>query len=415
MPAMLDALSLRLPQPDVSLHLKDLAAFYRRTLLNDVVPFWLRHGWDHEYGGISNVVDDKGDALNHDKFLWSQGRALWTFSALHRRVEAREEFLAFARHIFQYLSRNGRDGDGRWMYRLDPSGRVLEGSTSIFVDAFVFHGLEEYYRASGEKAALDLACATCENALARLGRPGSYGTAPYSVPEGLQQHGMAMIYSLFCYELGCTAGRQDFIDAGLRYADDILEAFYVPEKNAILEYVTLDGKFHDSPEGRACVPGHALEAMWFSILIYEKAGLSSRIPRCCELILRHLEIGWDEEHGGMFLALDISGRSPAYWNSADCKPWWVQVEALVATAFAWRYTRQSWCLEWHERVREWAFERYPVATGEWRQWLSRSGEPIPSAALPVKDPFHLPRALMYLTEILGSDEGQTSGVRQPKV
>ena len=62
-----------------------LAELYREVLLQDIVPFWMRHGIDRQYGGISNILDDDGNAEGYDKYLWSQGRALWTFSALFNR------------------------------------------------------------------------------------------------------------------------------------------------------------------------------------------------------------------------------------------------------------------------------------------------------------------------------------------
>ena len=37
-----------------------LAALYRATLLDDVIPFWLRHGLDPEHGGILTVLDQDG-------------------------------------------------------------------------------------------------------------------------------------------------------------------------------------------------------------------------------------------------------------------------------------------------------------------------------------------------------------------
>ena len=104
---------------------------YRKTLLDDVVPFWLRHGIDKQYGGISNLLDDAGNVLGTDKYLWSQGRALWTFSALCNRIERRPEWLAFADHIFNYLRSHGRDEQGRWVFRLDRDGKQLDGNISI--------------------------------------------------------------------------------------------------------------------------------------------------------------------------------------------------------------------------------------------------------------------------------------------
>lgn len=376
------------PRPD--------RALYRRTLLDDVVPFWLRHGLDRQYGGIGNVIDDRGVALSHDKYIWSQGRALWTFAALYNRIEPRPEWLEAARHVFRYLETHGRDRDGRWMYRLAPDGSVIDRDISIYVDGFVMYGLGEYFKACAEPAARQMAEATYANVKDRLANPGTYGVAPYEIPQGLKTHGIAMIFSHVFFELGRALDREDMQSHGLRLAHEILDDFYVPEKQAVLEFVTQDGCFSDTPAGRTCVPGHVIEAMWFLIAIFEQCRDPAPLPLCCRLIKHHLELAWDQESGGLRLALDIDRQSPCFWKQPDIKAWWVHCEALVATACAYRHTGERWCLEWHARVRDYAFAHYPVATGEWTQWLDRQGRPAPSAALPVKDPFHLPRALIML-------------------
>lgn len=372
---------------------------YRSTLLDSVIPFWEKFGKDTEFGGIGNVLDDDGQTLGHDKFLWSQGRALWTFSALYTRIEPRPEWLEFAHHIYEYLSTHGRDENGRWMYCLDKNGNVLEGDTSIYADGFVMNGLGEYYAATGNQAALDLALETAANIQQRLQKPGSYGVAPYEIPAGLKTHGIAMIYSFFFYNLGEIADRPELCEQGLKYAREILEEFYRPEKNAILEFVTLDGEYSDTPPGRTCVPGHALEGLWFLITIFERSGHTELIDKCYRLIRRHLELAWDEELGGLMLGLDIDNREPVYWENPQFKPLWVHVEALVATAYAHHHTGETWCLDWHERIREFTYAHYPVPSGGWRNWVDREGHPVPSPALPVKDPLHLPRALIYLTRL----------------
>ncbi len=154
----------------------------------------------------------------------------------------------------------------------------------------------------------------------------------------------------------------------------------------------------DTDKARVCIPGHVIEAMWFLISIFEESGDRKPINQCCDLIRRHLELGWDGEFGGIRLALDVEGRESVCWPKADCKPWWVQVEALVATAYAYLHTSSQWCLDWHEKIRGYAFSHYPQPAGEWTQWLDRYGKKVESAALPVKDPFHLPRGLMYLVD-----------------
>jgi len=373
---------------------------YRETLRNDVAPFWMRHGRDFEFGGISNIVDDQGKVLSHDKYLWSQGRALWTFSALYNRIEKRPEWLDFARQIYEYLARHGRDENGKWMYLLDSQGNVLERDTSIYVDGFVFNGLGEYYAASGNEAALGLALSTAANVAKRLAKPGSYQIAPYEIPAEMKTHGIAMIFSFFFYNLGEIANNAGLKELGLAFAEEILRDFYQSDRNVILEFVNSDGSFSNTPAGRTCVPGHVLEGLWFLIDIFERCGRNERIPQCCDLIKRHVELAWDAKQGGLILALDIQHQIPMYWKQDNCKPWWVQVEALVATAYAYKHTKENWCVEWHQRIQQFAFDHYPVATGEWRQWLDHAGNPMESAALPVKDPFHLPRGLMYLIHLL---------------
>ena len=174
----------------------------------------------------------------------------------------------------------------------------------------------------------------------------------------------------------------------------------VPEKDAVQEYVSLDGRFVDSPWGRVCIPGHVIEAMWFAISIFEQTGEGKSIQTCCRIIRRHLELAWDEQYGGLLLAVDIDGKEPCVQPKADCKAWWVPCEALVATMYAHKHTGADWCMEWHQRIQTSAFALYPMAGGEWRQWLDRQGHPMASAALPVKDPFHLPRALITLINLM---------------
>jgi len=69
---------------------------------------------------------------------------------------------------------------------------------------------------------------------------------------------------------------------------------------------------------------------------------------------------------------------------------------------AYEISGEAWCLDWFERVHNYAFGHYPVpGHGEWTQKLDRRGDKFTdTVALPVKDPFHLPRALIYCIEVL---------------
>ena len=379
----------------------DLLAIYRAELLQRTIPFWLEYAIDREYGGILTCISDEGQVLSTDKYMWSQLRAIWTFSALYRRIEARQEWLDTARHIFDFVRRYGRDEYGRWLFAVDARGNVLQGASSIYADGFAIYGLTEFARAAGDQEALDLAVETYKNVQSRLARPGSYETAPYAIPEGAKAHGVSMIFSLVFHELGLLLEDETVLAAGLQQAEEVMMSFLRPDQGLVYEYVKLDNKLIDSPQGRAIVPGHAIESMWFMIHIYRYWGKQDRIDNAVAAIRRHIEYGWDEEFGGILLSRDADGRDP-WWPFAESKLWWPHTESLYALLLAYEHTREAWALHWYEKVHDFAFSHYPVPVyGEWTQKLDRRGNKFSqTVALPVKDPFHLPRSLIMCTAVL---------------
>ncbi len=375
--------------------MKELYQKYKSTLLDEVVPYWLKHSIDYS-GAINNCLSEDGKVLSRDRYIWSQGRALWTFSALYNRIEKDEKYLSVADGLFNYLKAIGTDDKGRWNYLYDGEGRLLEGDISIYVDGFVLAGMTEYYRATGNDEAKEIALRTYENTNKRLNTPGSYKVAPYVIPAGMKTHGVNMIFAFFYYNLGKALNRADICERGYELAKEVLSLFYIPEKRAVLEFADIEKGFSDSPEGRTCVPGHVIECMWFLITIFEDRCEKENILKCCELIRRHIELALDEEKGGLILALDIDGKEPCFWGKPTYKPWWVQLEAMVATMYAYKHTADEWFNDMHKKISNYAFSHYPNGYGDWYNWLDNDGNVGESAALPVKDPFHLPRALIYL-------------------
>lgn len=381
--------------------LPDLLAIYRAELLERTVPFWLKHAIDYEHGGIFTCISDEGDLLSTDKYMWSQLRAIWTFSALYNRIEGRQEWLDVARHIYEFARRYGRDEAGRWVFAVDDRGRVLQGATSIYADGFALYGLTELARATGDTEVIALALETYENVQRRLARPGSYETAPYPLPEGVKAHGVSMIFSLVFHELGRLLNDEAILSAGLHHAEEVMTAFLHDEEGLVYEYVTLDNQLIDSPQGRAIVPGHAIESMWFMIHIYDYWGNNARIDEAVTTIRRHISYGWDEQYEGIILSRDAAGGDP-WWPFAESKLWWPHTEALYALLLAYEKSGGEWALEWFARAHNYAFTHYPVPIhGEWTQKLDRQGRKFTqTVALPVKDPFHLPRSLIYCTSLL---------------
>jgi N-acylglucosamine 2-epimerase len=378
----------------------DLLAIYRTELLERTVPFWLAHAIDWQHGGILTCINDEGQVLSPDKYMWSQLRAIWTFSALYNRIEPRQEWLDIARHIFDFAKQFGRDELGQWVFAVDKNGKTLQGATSIYADGFAIYGLTEFARATGDQEAIDLALATYHNVVQRLARPGSYKTEPYPLPDGIKAHGISMIFSHVFDELGQLLNDEQIIAAGLAHAHEVMEVF-LRENLLVYEFVAQNDTLINSPRGRAIVPGHAIESMWFMIHIFRRLNDETKIRRAIDVIQRHIEIGWDTEYGGLFLSVDAGGGEP-WWNFADTKLWWPHTETLYALLLAYEIGREQWALDWFERIHSYSFSHFPVAGyGEWTQKLDRSGKKFSqTVALPVKDPFHLPRSLIHCVEVL---------------
>jgi N-acylglucosamine 2-epimerase len=374
---------------------------YRELLLDGIVPFWMRHGADREYGGVLSCMHEDGTPISTEKYIWSQARFVWTCSALYNRIERRPEFLERARETIDFLLAHGRDEHGRWVYRTTREGAVLEGASSIYSDCFAAYGLSEYCRARPDPELLAVARETFRCICRRIEEPGFHETAPYLLPPDRRNHGVPMILTETANELAKTTGDAVIdADAGM-YANRVMSHFLRPERKCLVEF--LDSQYRElpAPEGTFIMPGHAIESMWFVLHWALSRGEKDVAARAVEAIRWHLEKGWDPEYGGLFLSIDREGGEP-FQKHSEKKMWWPHCEALYATLLANELTGEKWCRDWYERLHEWSFGHFPMSdTGEWRQRLDRQGQPTTELiALPVKDPFHLPRAVMLILALL---------------
>jgi N-acylglucosamine 2-epimerase len=396
--------------------LPQLGGILRRELEEHVLPFWWRHALDGEHDGLLNCMDETGRRLGTDKFMWSQLRGLWVFSTLAARggVGAAEN-RKFADSLFRFCHVHGRTPAGEWVFCVSRTGEIRPHPASIFTDGFAMLGLAAYLGLTGAEEGRVLLRQTVASVQARLAVPGSYGIHPYVLPAGAKNLGVAMLFSLAFWEAGEVLGDAAMKRQALGFADEILGVFYSPEDDAVREFVRQDGGPLDGWQGRCCVPGHVIEGLWAVMRLYRAAGRTEGIARCVTLIRRHLELGWDREFGGVTLAIDLDGGA-SQWSYATYKPWWTSVETMYGLLLAYRESREPWCLEWYARVHNWAFTHYPVRPdGEWRNRLNREGRPTADIiGLPVKDPFHLPRALLFSAEVvaeMGNDPATLELVR----
>jgi len=380
----------------------ELIACYRDGLLEDTMPFWLRHAPDTDYGGFLTFLDADGSVVSTDKPMWVAGRITWLLSRLYNDVEQREEWLRWARHGMEFIRKYGFDKDGRMFWLVTRDGRPLRKRRYLFTEAFGAIAFAEYARATGDEQARRQACDLYRLILRYYTTPGLL--EPKFIPETrqLKSHAMPMIL-LATTQVLRQVDQDPLYD---RVVDDaireVLEHFLKPEFKVLLEQVGPDGEFLDEPDGREVNPGHAIETAWFILEEARHRGNDRDLIRsACQIIDWSLDIGWDRDYGGIYYFRDCKGKpSPRYEH--DMKLWWPHNEAIYATLLAYHLTGEARYEEWHRRLHEWAYAHFPDReNGEWFGYLHRDGTVSSTLKGNLwKGPFHLPRMQLYCWKLL---------------
>ncbi|WP_127572953.1 AGE family epimerase/isomerase [Georgenia faecalis] len=387
---------------------------WRAHLEQHVLPWWERAA-DDERGGVLTCFDNAGRLLSEEKYTWSQGRWAWLCAELADEAEAGRLDLDAAMwrrragETARFLADHALTPDHRTAFRLDRTGHQLvsgadgEVSTSVFADLFAVLGLAGALRTPGAPthwqtsamALLDVAERSIADRTAR--------SEPYPVPSGFRDLAGPMSLLHTAAELerarpGCGAGAvRD------RAADALTEQFFgagtwwefAPEAPA--DATTLLARHR--------TPGHLLECLWMLV----HAGADVPLERLEALALRALAIGWDDAEGGILRYADADGGRPCgtsfgdvpyealVRSTWDTKLWWVHAEALYATSLLAARCASAELARWHERVAGYTMATFPDPAGEWLQIRDRAGRPLDAVvALPVKDPFHIIRSLIFL-------------------
>lgn len=327
----------------------ELIRVYRDGLLEDTLPFWSGHARDDEYGGFLTFLDADGSVVSTDKPMWIAGRIIWLFSRLYNTVERRPEWLDLAQHGVKFLLAHGFDDDGRMFYAVTRDGRPLRKRRYLFTETFGVIGLAEYAKAAGDDAARSRAKALFALILRYHTTPGLL--EPKGIPQtrNLKSHAMPMILlatAQVIRQIDDDPLYDRVIDDAIR---EVLGDFVNPRFKVLLESVGPNGEFLDEPAGREVNPGHAIETSWFIMEEARRRNDRSMIARACEILDGSLDIGWDQEHGGIFYFRDCLGR-PCPQYEHDMKLWWPHNEAIYATLLAHALTGEDRYAAWHEKI-----------------------------------------------------------------
>ena len=383
----------------------DFVNKYKQELLQNVLPFWTKNSNDKEYGGFFTCLDREGGVYDTDKFMWLQGRQIWTMATMYNEVEAKAEWKEMALQGAEFILKNGRDENGDWYFALDRYGKPLVQPYNIFSDCFATMGLAALYKIEKNDQYADVAVSTFNRILERRDNPKGKYNKQYPNSRSLKGFSLPMILSNLALELEHIIDKQTVDQLIDEVMHEVMDVFYQKDTGLIMESVNLDGSFSDTFEGRLVNPGHIIEAMWFMMDLAIRREDADLMNRCIDIAIRALNYGWDQQYGGILYFKDILDR-PLLQLEWDQKLWWVHLEALVCMAKGYAYTGRKDCKEWFEKLDEYSFSRFSDPSyGEWYGYLNRQGEPLLTLkGGKWKGCFHVPRALYKIYSTLEQTE-----------
>ena len=381
---------------------------FKSELFDSCVPFWLDHGVDGEFGGVKNCLDRYGRVYSSDKSVWMQGRTAYTFSHLCNQFGEKDEYLEFAKSCIDFEKAHCIDkSDGRMYFTVTKDGKPLRKRRYWFSETFYIIANAEYYMASGDTERLIEAVRYYDFVYKMYRDPSSdpYKITPKTIAETRRLKSLAqpmiMLNVSSIMRKADKANESKYTDIITGLIEDI-KAFYKPELKALLECVTDKNEyFSEASEGRVVNPGHDIEASWFLLEEGLYRGDKELIDFAKTIFDISIERGWDKEYGGIIYFKDVEGN-PVEAYEHDMKLWWPHNEAIIASLYLYKITREEKYKEWFERITDYAFSHFSDREyGEWFGYLRRDGKPTepPCKGHTYKGAFHVMRMLSKVLEI----------------
>jgi mannobiose 2-epimerase len=396
------------PSAPQAAELNALSAGEENELKGDILPFWMKYTRNAGNGGFYGLIKvDMTIKADAARGALLTSRILWTFSAAYRKYHD-PAYLQMAQWAYRDLVDHFVDPvSGGLFWTITAAGQPLNAEKQIYGQVFGIYALAEYYRATGDKAALSQAIAiyhlvedhardhehggyydNLDRAWNRLapGERNLLGPAPKSQ----NSH----IHILEAY----TNLLRVWPDAGLRANQRELIAMTIQHIiNPANHHLILFMKDDWTPVSDAVSYGHDIELSW---LLVEAAGvvgdpdlIAQVKPISLDIARATLAEGVDPD-GGVI----NEGGPHGYTNTS--KDWWPQAEAVVGFLNAFQLSGDPAYLKASRHSWEFIQAKFlDRVHGDWFESVERDGTPIPLPKVSLwKCPYHTGRSCMEVIE-----------------
>jgi mannobiose 2-epimerase len=397
--------------------LADQARAWRTELTNKTMPYWYDTTLDAERGGYLLADDLKGRGEATQKQLVTQSRMIWTFSLVHRLGWSTDQrnYLNAATLGYRFLrSRLFDNQHGGYYWKTDLEGKPVNDCKFLYGQSFVVYALVEYYRASGEREALQRAFDLYAALQVHLHDRKHGGWIEHTErdwrplkPGDPRNEVEAVGYKSANAHLHWMEALTELYDVTRDPAikKSLLEAVRI---NARHFYLREPGQsaFHRQPDWRPVTDpksaglsyGHNVEFAWLMIRAEEVLGRRPSWKHFYAHLDHALKYGYDHERGGLY------NRGQDDLPATDTqKVWWVQAEMLAALTDALRHQPDSAFETALQQLLAfvWQYQRDPK-DGVWLDTVTAAGQPKSTAkAHNWKANYHDVRALVKFIQAFG--------------
>ena len=383
---------------------------YKVELFDYCIPFWIKYGWDKQFGGLLNCLDEKGEVYSSDKSVWLQGRCAWMYAYLSNNFGKNDEFLSFSKSCLDFLDNHCFDKDGRMFFLVTRDGKPLRKRRYYFSETFYVMAAIEYYKATGDKEYLEKARRVYDLVWNIFTNPESdpFKIFPKVYPETRSTKAMAcpmIILNINYIMREYDKERLSYYNDNAKKCIEEIKLHYNKQLHGMFENITLDNKFNlEVSTERIINPGHDLECAFF-LAQEAKYENNKELFDFSEIVFKDaIKRGWDSQFGGIKYFVDALGY-PVEAYEHDMKLWWTHNEGINASLFMYKETNDEYYLDWFIKLTDYAFSHFSEHKyGEWYGYLRRDGhvtEP-PCKGHTYKGPFHVMRCLATVIKLLES-------------
>ena len=157
---------------NVNEYLSNWAACYKKDLIENILPFWLKNGLDRKHGGVYTCLDRDGSLMDTTKSVWFQGRFGFIAAYAYNNIEKNPEWLAASKSCIDFIEAHCFDADGRMYFEVMEDGTPLRKRRYVFSEGFAAIAMSEYAIASGDHTYAEKALELFKRIMHFLNTPG---------------------------------------------------------------------------------------------------------------------------------------------------------------------------------------------------------------------------------------------------